>query len=192
MTQILCNKFKQNPELTAVLVNTGQKSLHEATGDHKWSTGAELASKALLNAEWQGQSIMGQLLQAVRNELSTGQQPNESIPLPVEGLDLDNLTPMPDDPFISNPSPPAKQSQPHSPITSTPVIAAAESHSHFLDTSNSDPYQDTGARPKIIEGRNITLRRSSQPRATKSPTPPPRATRVSRANKSSAGGIINC
>lgn len=73
MTNILHNKFQQNSDLASTLINTGQKSLHEATGDHKWATGAELASKALLNSDWHGQSLMGQLLQSVRDDLIANQ-----------------------------------------------------------------------------------------------------------------------
>lgn len=69
MLSILHNKYEQNQELATKLVNTGQKQLHEATGDHKWSTGAELASKTLLNSEWKGQDLMGKLLETVRTDL---------------------------------------------------------------------------------------------------------------------------
>lgn len=43
MEQIVYNKFDQNEALTAILVNTGDRQLHEASADKKWGTGAELS-----------------------------------------------------------------------------------------------------------------------------------------------------
>lgn len=192
MTQILRNKFQQNPELATVLVNTGQKNLHKAASDHKWSTGAELASKALLNADWHGQSLMGQLLQSVRNELSSKQPIFQPTPTPTGDSIYEEVTPMPDDPFTST-STSTTPSPTH--VDSTPLASHTGLHSVSQDNTNLDSYQNTGARPKTTVGSNITLRKSSQAFSTRSPTsltPPPRPVRSSRASKSLQGGIINC
>lgn len=69
MKRILLNKFQQNTNLATMLVNTGDRHLHEATSDSKWATGAELASKALLDSDWYGQDILGELSEAVRTQL---------------------------------------------------------------------------------------------------------------------------
>lgn len=69
MKSILDRKFHQNLDLATKHINTGDRQLHEATSDHKWATGAELASKSTLNTEWTGQDLLGQLLETVRTEL---------------------------------------------------------------------------------------------------------------------------
>lgn len=192
MTKILRNKFQQNPDLASTLINTGQKYLHEATRDRKWSTGAELTSKALLNSEWQGQSLMGQLLQIVRNEFVIDQSSdnNNLNPPPTNGIPdvYDDITPMPDDPpsrttttTTTTTTPPPKQPSPAH--TSTPVArtSQAQPQAALPEDNTLDPYLNTGARPKALAEKNIT-----------SPTPPPRNSRPSRVKKSSLGGIINC
>lgn len=190
MTKILRSKFQQNPDLASILINTGQKSLHEATSDRKWSTGAELASRALLNSDWHGQSIMGQLLQSVRNELSAEQPISDQTPLPsTEGLDVyEDITPLPVDTTIS--TPPLKQSQPS--LASTPLPGTVEPQPLLLENNTLDLYHNTGARPKSSAEKNITSRRPSQSKVRRSPTPPPRTSRQTRTKKSSQGGIINC
>lgn len=45
MLGILRNKYQQNSDLATKLVNTGQRHLHEATGDNKWSTGEDYPLK---------------------------------------------------------------------------------------------------------------------------------------------------
>lgn len=105
LQSIVLRKFQQNPELAKRLLSTGTKQLHEATGDPKWGTGADLSSKAVLNTTWQGSDIMGSLLEKVRNQIVA----NQLIPpqtVEEDNLDLstlhqpssdDQLSPMPDD-----------------------------------------------------------------------------------------------
>lgn len=121
MLEILQNKYQQNPELADKLIKTGQRQLHEATGDNKWSTGAELASKALLNSEWTGQDLMGKLLETVRSDLLTNQQDGQSSHLTLNisqsnNLDLDDITPLPEDnsntSTVTSPTPPPRNSRP--------------------------------------------------------------------------------
>lgn len=99
MTETLQLKFSQNPSLANILIATGDLHLHEATADRKWSTGAELSSKAVLNGIWQGSDLMGSLLEKIRSQLrgdtilNTETLPPHSAPPPLEG---DDLLPMPD------------------------------------------------------------------------------------------------
>lgn len=168
MKSILLNKFQQNNDLASILMNTGDKHLHEATSDLKWATGAELASKALMNSDWYGQDILGQLLESVRLELKAKHQHQHpdigsADLLPGNQLtdgDRDDLSPMPDsdmhDQFLLNealPRPSVSQAtalqhsfsrqEAHPTITSTP---ARNSQPTFA--SPTIPTPSTGAIPK--------------------------------------------
>lgn len=120
MTDILRDKFTQNGDLAGVLIATGNLHLHEATADSKWSTGAELSSKAVINGIWQGSDVMGSLLEVIRSELREGTDtpPQHSQPPPLEGDD-DDILPMPDegeeDEVNNTPAPPphAQSPRPH-------------------------------------------------------------------------------
>lgn len=106
MKELLKAKFSQNKHLTDLLIDTGDKQLHESTSDHKWGTGAELASKALSNVDWTGQDLLGQLIEEVHDELTeslgvtTPTQRGTADPAPDLAGDLDNITPMDDEPEI--------------------------------------------------------------------------------------------
>lgn len=78
MSNLLKLKFSQNPFLAAFLISTGEKSLHEATGDKKWATGSDLLSNATRNKTWQGNDLLGRLLEEVRHSIT----PTHSSPPP--------------------------------------------------------------------------------------------------------------
>lgn len=66
MAELIHFKFTQNGNLASILINTGSKSLHEATGDMKWATGADILSNAIRNNTWSGNDRLGYLLQQER------------------------------------------------------------------------------------------------------------------------------
>lgn len=137
MLNILRSKFTQNQGLAEILINTGQLHLHEASSDPKWSTGVELASKALQSGSWPGQDRLGFLLESIRAELLGQTSPPTPTPLPdpTSPPEEDDLSPMPEDanedvsipppthPFPTLPDPlPLNRSQPpnnkaHHPLT---------------------------------------------------------------------------
>lgn len=69
MTDLVTMKFTQNPHIRNLLLATENKEFHEATSNKKWGTGAELASNALLNGDWNGEDLLGQILERVRTNL---------------------------------------------------------------------------------------------------------------------------
>lgn len=103
MKGLVRNKFRQNRHLENMLIQSGDMQFHESTSDPKWGTGAELSSKALLNGEWTGQDVLGQVIEEVRNELignSKSITPNQCATAVQDNRaadDLDNLTPMGED-----------------------------------------------------------------------------------------------
>lgn len=125
MTDILRSKFLQNPNLLQILVSTGSLHLHEASADQKWSTGAELASKALQIGSWPGQDRMGFLLEKLRAEFLGINFPEQENPLPEPSPSLpaplgDDLLPMPqddEDDHDPDPTPSPASHHPSSPQT---------------------------------------------------------------------------
>lgn len=99
MSTLLKLKFTQNPALGLFLVSTGQKSLHEATGDKTWATGTDLLSSATKNKTWTGNDTLGRLLEEIRHFLlSTTPPPPLTSPTPSPpSTQHDTLSPMPDD-----------------------------------------------------------------------------------------------
>ena len=65
----LKRKFEQNPELKALLLQTGNMELIEATPDRLWGCGATLSSNILRKREWTGRNKLGGILMTVRDEL---------------------------------------------------------------------------------------------------------------------------
>lgn len=68
-------KFSQNPKLKAVLLNTGNKTLAEASPfDEKWGIGLAADNPDALNKEkWRGTNLLGTILMDVRGELYNDQ-----------------------------------------------------------------------------------------------------------------------
>lgn len=119
MSDLLHLKFTQNPSLGTLLINTGQKALHEATGDRRWATGSDILANATKNKSWSGNDLLGQLLEQVRANLSPSNQPTPTpspgppTSLPQHG----SLSPMPDDEISHNhlnpnPNPPNSRQLP--------------------------------------------------------------------------------
>ena len=65
----LKKKFTQNPELKALLLDTGDLELVEATPDQLWGCGATLSSNVIRRHEWTGLNKHGKILMTVRDEL---------------------------------------------------------------------------------------------------------------------------
>lgn len=172
MTSILRNKFQQNPELAAVLINTDDKNLHEATSDPKWATGAELASKSLLNSDWYGQDLLGQLLELVRTDLITKQQqqlatadqegPPPPLPPSQANLETDQPQDLPDE-ITPLPDGPADHSTTHAQYQSP-------SRLHKATTENTgetvSPYSSSSPRSNSDHPLGLNLSQQSQPSNT--------------------------
>lgn len=62
-------KFDQNPDLAEFLVNTRDYTLHEATTDTYFGTGAMLNSREMRNRQFIGHNILGKILEAKRESL---------------------------------------------------------------------------------------------------------------------------
>ena len=69
MFMVQLNKFRQNPELAAMLIATGDCELIEATPSRKWGAGATLSSNILKRHEWKGNNLHGKILMTVRAKL---------------------------------------------------------------------------------------------------------------------------
>ena len=68
----LRNKFAQNDYCRQYLLQTGTKSLGEATKDRLFGTGIMLSSDNCLNSHvWEGKNIMGRTLEMIREELKS-------------------------------------------------------------------------------------------------------------------------
>lgn len=189
MQSIVLRKFQQNPDLSAKLLKTGTKQLHEATGDQKWGTGADLASKAVLSTTWSGSDIMGAILEKVRDQIATNQR-NASQPVAEDNLDVtalhqpsldDQLTPLPDNEGESEeveggsdtaPPPPPQ------PTTPSPRAVQARD-AQVRDVQVSTQEQSTRDHVDVSQPKNTGARHKTKPTAaekskTKSPPVPPR------------------
>ena len=63
-------KFEQNQDLRTFLLNTGDKTLAEATTDKFWGVGIKLDHPNLMDSNhWTGRNVMGNLLMTVRANL---------------------------------------------------------------------------------------------------------------------------
>lgn len=173
MTDILRAKFLQNTELSEILINTGSLHLHEASADHKWSTGAELASKALRDGSWPGLDRLGFLLENLRAELQ-GTSPSTTPDLPPHTdpnnpppLEGDDLSPMPDDDgeeiVGTSPHPPSSQpptlppqsvshtTHAESSVNDNPVPAVPASRNSPLQNDNTSPSRSPHPVPPLMQ-----------------------------------------
>lgn len=78
MANLLRMKFTQNDDLQQFLLETGEKSLHEASNNEFWATGAKLSSKTQEAPSWNGLDMLGNLLMDLRWDLGNG---NQTLPL---------------------------------------------------------------------------------------------------------------
>lgn len=63
-------KFKQNPNLSKLLISTGSLLLVEASPDRLWGTGVHLRSEnALVRKKWISNGLMSEVIQQVRKSL---------------------------------------------------------------------------------------------------------------------------
>lgn len=179
MEEIIRAKFTQNPVLADILDATGELHLHEATADTKWSTGAELSSKAILNGQWGGSDKMGSLLESIRSELRGSTDPDilpsNSSPPPLED-DEDDLRPMPDDvdETTSPPDPP-----PSLPPLSAPPVPPTSTAANPNQTQSTLP--NSGHQPPAHNNNNKQVKSHSPTTATPSnsePTTPHKQTNI--------------
>ena len=89
-------KFVQNPSLQNYLLDTGNKTLVEASYDNVWGTGIPLGSVDSLNpTKWKSIGILGKILMKIRdsNYESTAPSENEDKPM---AMDAENRHHNPD------------------------------------------------------------------------------------------------
>ena len=66
-------KFQQNDHLIDRLLDTGDKTLVEASYDEAWGTGQHLGSRdCLVKSKWESIGIQGRILMRIRSEAQTG------------------------------------------------------------------------------------------------------------------------
>lgn len=68
MKEIVVAKFSQNQHLYHALIGTGTTQLIEATFDKFWGCGIPINSNKLLEGNWNGNNILGQILMECRQE----------------------------------------------------------------------------------------------------------------------------
>ena len=74
----ICQKFEQNPSLQNYLLDTGTKTLVEASYDNVWGTGKPLGSEVSLNPmKWKSIGILGRILMKIRDTTYEGSTPAE-------------------------------------------------------------------------------------------------------------------
>lgn len=66
-------KFTQNERLKALLINTGNKYIAEASPyDSVWGTGLDIeTTKQTLSSQWTGQNLLGKILMEVRDDINS-------------------------------------------------------------------------------------------------------------------------
>ena len=71
-------KFVQNPHLHNYLLDTGTKTLVEASYNNVWGTGKPLGSEDSLNpTKWKSIGILGRILMRIRDTTYEGSTPAE-------------------------------------------------------------------------------------------------------------------
>lgn len=203
MADILLKKFCQNPDLSNLLLETGDHNLHEASNDHRWATGAELSSKAVLSGQWPCNDMLGQLLEGVRLELShlqasTDRHSEHLSPYPNASQAHDVFSPMPDDSEVpqysdpeqllaNNPPPPSQSTQAHrvkQPINQSlnlpppPPSALTSTPKHANTSQSSGLPPSSPYKPKTPTFTTNTSHSSPHPGrqypySTSTQTPPP-------------------
>ena len=83
----MLKKFEQNDKLKKVLLETGEKTIVEATYDTLWGTGVPLDDRNCLNPRyWSNQGILGEMLEAVRRiikeTVTTNNTTSATTPIP--------------------------------------------------------------------------------------------------------------
>lgn len=99
MTRVIEAKFSQNALLARKLVETGDKTLVEATMDKYWAAFATPNSKSIANGNWKGANRLGVLLMELRNELRREYPdaippPQSAVPEPADDGSANFHTPM--------------------------------------------------------------------------------------------------
>ena len=65
----ITEKFIQNRNLLSYLMDTGNKTIVEASFDEIWGTGSHISSKDALNKnKWRGTNILGKILMGIRDK----------------------------------------------------------------------------------------------------------------------------
>ena len=81
----ICQKFVQNPSLQNYLLDTGNKTLVEASYNNVWGTGKLLGSEDSLNpTKWKSVGILGRILMEIRDSTYETSAPSEHDEEPME------------------------------------------------------------------------------------------------------------
>ena len=89
-------KFVQNPSLQNYLLDTGNKTLVEATYDNVWGTGIPLGNADSLNpTKWKSTGILGKILMKIRDSTYESTAPSEHEDEPMS-MDAENRQHNPD------------------------------------------------------------------------------------------------
>lgn len=174
MSEILLYKFTQNPILSDMLINTGDRNLHETTADMKWATGSGLSSQNTRNGTWNGGDCLGKLIEGVRESLISPSSDSSSCSSPPSphnsqtGDTHDPLSPLPDD------DNPADYDQ--SDLSLHPLDLSCLSTTHTAQQSNSNKQPN----PQVNTSNSLKTTQPSLPQPphiqtdqTKSPSPNP-------------------
>lgn len=62
-------KFAQNNDLKRTLIETGNKTLAEASYDKQWGVGLSLSDENILSGPWTGNNLLGKVLMNIREQL---------------------------------------------------------------------------------------------------------------------------
>ena len=90
-------KFLQNNHLMESLLNTGEKTLVEASYDETWGTGQHLGSRdCLTESKWKSIGILGRILMRIRSEAQTASADEAN------SENMDTLTPSDKEDIIPN------------------------------------------------------------------------------------------
>lgn len=106
MKRILEAKFKTNPLLANKLVDTGNKTLVEATIDTYWGAQATFNSKSVKTGTWKGANRLGIILMEIRDDL------RRDLPYPQETSILETtMSGLTVSPKANQPIPPARSTK---------------------------------------------------------------------------------
>ena len=82
MREILIEKFKRNKLCKQFLLETGERSLFEGTGDKFWGCGLPISKADQISYKNPGRNLLGHLLEEVRRLISTKEVTTQESCLP--------------------------------------------------------------------------------------------------------------
>lgn len=211
MADILRLKFTQNVELRQFLLDTGNKSLHEATNSEYWAIGAELSSKALETRTWEGLDMLGSILMELRQSLvsdddnisppsvtSTNNdrtdndmnlKPMSDDEGSVHGDDLANTPVLPDPPALADPPPPMPKTAPSVTDKAEPIQPSNQSADQPKQTKQSIsalPRTATVAKQSTPDQKSTTSPSQGTPSEPAHSTPKHKSQSVGQQHRTTA------